>query len=83
MLIPDYGIAKYDETLFKQTYEAAWYQICGHLFVSRAAISGWDDPGNDDGLSPSELECDVLENPILRVTDNLKRYSEQDGWYHA
>lgn len=57
---------------------AEWYEYQGILLVSGSAID-WFSEGDplDAGLDLSALE------EIDRVAESLKRFSREDGFYHA
>lgn len=60
----------------KAVMSATWYEANGVLLASARSIAylSEDDP-EDSGLDPGQ--------EVLRVDDRLKRYSREDGFYHA
>lgn len=82
MLILAYSITSLSDSIHKRVMETAWYEIGGYLFVSEDAFPDIEEI-DDELVRPEELECYPREHRILRVTDNLKRFSDEDGYYHA
>lgn len=68
-----------EEAGHRRIMDAAWYQIKGVCFASSAAIE--EDP--DNLITAKECGVDPAKDEILRIPDNLKRFNEEDGYYHA
>ena len=60
--------------------KANWYEVVGQeglILASADAIVGW-------GSDPEDCWLDIEpETKINRIADPLKRYSWEDGFYHA
>jgi hypothetical protein len=82
ILIPDYNIALDDEGFYQAINNTAWYEIGGYLFIAWSAIK--DQNYLEDPLTLDEFDMvNVLEDPITRIDDVLKRGTNEDGWYSA
>jgi hypothetical protein len=65
----------------KKVMAARWYEIGGHLWVSEAEV---EDPDGEDPIHPTEMDSDPSEEiEIMRVAESLKRFSDNEGYFHA
>jgi hypothetical protein len=61
----------------KLVKDADWYEANGVLLVSAQAVGGFLE------VDPVDCGIDLAAVEVLRIDNVLKRWSYEDGFYHA
>ena len=75
VVLPDPQMLGEDE--IKKVMDAPWYEAEGILMASAKAIDGLSE------FDPKDAGIDLEETEVSAIDDPLKRYSKEDGFYHA